>query len=316
MCQKEELSRALAQASAEKSRAEALRVQLRDLDAQIEALTVREAELARQRRKEQADVDALESNGLAALFYAAIGRREEKLDKEKVEAYQAAAHHDAAKMQLASAQREREVRQAELDRLGDVNARYEAAYRAKLDWLRQNDPVHGAEIARLEAEKLACDDRRREIAEAIEAGRTAFALTMQMRETLYDAQNLSAYNVWGNNRLFAREKTYEKLLEARDTLQDLQNVLSKFRTELSDVWENQVDIPEMQDGLLDFIDVFYDGLFADWTNFDRIQESRTTIKELCARIEIVQEKLAQTGEAAAHRQADLQTALDRLVKTE
>ena len=84
MCQKEELSRALAQASAEKSRAEALRVQLRDLDAQIEALTVREAELARQRRKEQADVDALESNGLAALVYAAIGRREEKLDKEKV----------------------------------------------------------------------------------------------------------------------------------------------------------------------------------------------------------------------------------------
>ena len=316
MCQKEELSRTFALASAEKSRAQALRVQLRDLDEQIEVLTAREAELARQRRKEQADVDALEGNGLAALFYAAIGRREEKLDKEKVEAYQAAAHHDAAKMQLTSAQREREVRQAELNQLGDVNANYEAAYRAKLDWLRQNDPVHGAEIARLEAEKLACDDRRREIAEAIEAGRTALALTMQMRETLYDAQSLSAYNVWGNNRVFAREKTYEKLLEARNVLQDLQNALSKFRTELSDVWENQVDIPEMQDGLLDFIDVFYDGLFADWTNFDRIQESRTTIKELCDRIEIAQEKLAQTGEAAAHRQAGLQTALDRLVKTE
>ena len=167
MYQKEELSRALVQASANKSRAEALRVQLRDLDAQLETLTAREAELARQRSKEQADVDALEGNGLAALFYAALGRREEKLDKEKAEAYQAAAHHDAAKMQLANAQREREVRQAELDRLGDSEAAYQAAYRAKRDWLRQNDPVNGAGIARLEAEKLVCDDRRREIAEAI-----------------------------------------------------------------------------------------------------------------------------------------------------
>ena len=315
MYQKEELSRVLAQASVEKSRAEALRVQLRDLDAQIETLTAREAELARQRKKEQADVDALEGRGLTALFYAAIGRREEKLDREKVEAYQAAAHHDAARMQLASAQREREARQTELDRLGDVNARYEAAYRAKLDWLRQNDPVNGAEIARLEAEKLACDDRRREIAEALAAGRAANEQAMQMREILYDAQNLSAYNLWDNN-LRARTKTYEKLAEAQRALEDLQKALSNFCTELSDIIEKQVDMSEILDGLLDFMDGFYDGLFADWTNFDRIQESRTKVKELYARIEELLQRLTQLDAAEQPRQRALQEQLDRLVASE
>ena len=231
MYQKEELSRALAQASANKSRAEALRVQLRDLDAQLETLTAREAELARQRSKEQADVDALEGNGLAALFYAALGRREEKLDKEKAEAYQAAAHHDAAKMQLANAQREREVRQAELDRLGDSEAAYQAAYRAKHDWLRQNDPVNGAEIARLEAEKLVCDDRRREIAEAIAAGRAAYDLADEAGKELSSAENWGMWDVFGGG-LFTDMVKHEKLRNAQGVIYSLQSALSGFRTEL------------------------------------------------------------------------------------
>ena len=315
MYHKEELSRALAQASAQKSRAGALRIQLRDLDAQLETLTAREAELARQRDKEQADVDALEGNGLAALFYAAIGRREEKLDREKAEAYQAAAHHDAARMQLANAQQEREVRQAELDRLGDVDARYEAAYRAKLNWLRQNDPVNGAEIARLEAEKLACDDRRREIAEAIAAGRAACDLADEAGKELSSAENWGMWDVFGGG-LFADMIKHEKLQNAQSTIYSLQSALSGLRTELADVERIDADLNVTVDGFMNFADYFFDGLFADWTVLNRIRDSLSSIGSVCANINSVIWKLEELDETEVKKQNSLREQLDRLVKTE
>ena len=42
------------------------------------------------RMKEQADVDKLEGGSLAAFFYNVIGKMDERLDKEREEAYAAA----------------------------------------------------------------------------------------------------------------------------------------------------------------------------------------------------------------------------------
>ena len=314
MNQREELSRALAQASAEQSRAEALHAQLRDLDAQIEALTARETELARQRDKEQADVDALEGHGLAALFYAAIGRREEKLDKEKAEAYEAAAHYDAVKMQRENAQRERDSRQAELDRLGDPQARYTAAYQAKLDWLRQNDPANGAEIARLESEKLACEDRRREIAEALAAGEHALDLAKDIRETLNSASSWATFDIFGGD-LVADLVKHGKLENAQKKIYDLQNALSGLRTELADVDNIDAGLTVTIDSSTSFADYFFDTLF-DLVVLERINRSIDEMDHVCERIRSVIWALRGLDAQEAQKRDEYQSALDRLVTTE
>lgn len=315
MYQREDLNRALAQAAAARGQAEALRAQLRDLDAQIAELAEREANLSRQRMKEQADVDALEGHGLAALFYAAIGRREEKLDKEKAEAYQAAAHHDAAKMQLENAKQDRERRQAALDRLGDVEAAYQAAYRAKLDWLRRNDPANGAEIARLEGEMLACGNRRREIAEAVAAGRAAYALAEDAKKELSSAEGWGTWDVFGGG-LLADAIKHDKLQNAQRTIYSLQNALSNFRTELADVGGIDADLTVTMNGFIKFADYFFDNIFTDWAVLDRIRNSLANVSDVCGRISSVIWRLEALDEAEQEKQNALQAALDRLVQTE
>ena len=52
------------------------------------------------RMKEQADVDKLEGGSLAAFFYNVIGKMDERLDKEREEAYAAAVKYETAAREL------------------------------------------------------------------------------------------------------------------------------------------------------------------------------------------------------------------------
>lgn len=76
----------LQQQTLEKRRLDA---RLRELYAQRETLKKQTEELEQARQKEQADVDRLEGRSLAAFFYYTVGRLDEKLDKERQEAYAA-----------------------------------------------------------------------------------------------------------------------------------------------------------------------------------------------------------------------------------
>ena len=69
---------------------------LRDLHNQKKELDIKVADLNRVKQDEQTDVDRLEGHSLAAFFYAVVGKKEEKLDKERKEAYTAYVKYDAA----------------------------------------------------------------------------------------------------------------------------------------------------------------------------------------------------------------------------
>ena len=59
----------------------------KELTAQRDTLADRLKKLEKSKLAEQADVDRLEGHSLAAFFYQVIGKMDEKLDKERQEAY-------------------------------------------------------------------------------------------------------------------------------------------------------------------------------------------------------------------------------------
>ena len=61
----------------------------KELTAQRDTLADRLKKLEKSKLAEQADVDRLEGHSLAAFFYQVIGKMDEKLDKERQEAYAA-----------------------------------------------------------------------------------------------------------------------------------------------------------------------------------------------------------------------------------
>ena len=68
----------------------------KELTAQQNALVDRLKKLEKSKLAEQADVDRLKGHSLAAFFYQVIGKMDEKLDKERQEAYAARVKYDAA----------------------------------------------------------------------------------------------------------------------------------------------------------------------------------------------------------------------------
>ena len=91
----------------------------KELTAQRDTLADRLKKLEKSKLAEQADVDRLEGHSLAAFFYQVIGKMDEKLDKERQEAYAARVKYDAALHDLSSVDADLKQIQNRLARLSD-----------------------------------------------------------------------------------------------------------------------------------------------------------------------------------------------------
>ena len=74
----------------------------KELTVQRDTLADRLKKLEKSKLAEQADVDRLEGHSLAAFFYQVIGKMDEKMDKERQEAYAARVKYDVALHDLSS----------------------------------------------------------------------------------------------------------------------------------------------------------------------------------------------------------------------
>ena len=92
--------------------------------------------LEKARWNEQADVDRLEGGSLAAFFYQVIGKMDEKLDKEREEAYAARVKADAAARELDSIDADLQRCRARLDQLEGCGRRYQEALAGKVQELK------------------------------------------------------------------------------------------------------------------------------------------------------------------------------------
>ena len=97
-------------------------------------------------------------------------------------------------------------------------------------------------------------------------------------------------------------------------VEKLQVQLRRFRTELMDV-KIDADIQISVDDFTRFADFFFDGLFADWTVMDRIEQAQGQVKKTRGQIESV---LRQLNGLIGLTQADMdrdRAALDELIVT-
>ena len=88
-------------------------------------------------------------------------------------------------------------------------------------------------------------------------------------------------------------------------IEDLQEKLRRFRTELADVdMENRANLQVNIQGFLRFADYFFDNIFTDWTVLNRINESKKQVLETKTKILQLLEFLKETqrrGSAAEGR---------------
>ena len=265
----------------------------KELTAQRDTLADRLKKLEKSKLAEQADVDRLEGHSLAAFFYQVIGKmdekldkeRHEKLDKERQEAYAARVKYDAALHDLSSVDADLEQIQNRLERLSDCERQYQAALSEKIKSIKASAHPAAQQVAESESRIAALKVQKRELLEAINAGKTALHTVNEVLETLDNAEGWSTWDVMGGG-LMADLAKYEKLDDAQEQIEQLQVELRRFKTELSDV-EITADLQVTVDSFLKFADFFFDGLFADWAVLDHINQAQSRVENTKGQIKRV-----------------------------
>ena len=243
-----------------------------ELEKQRSSVAERVQKLEKAKRSEQADVDRLEGRSLAAFFYQVIGKMDEKLDKERQEAYAARVKYDAAVRELSSIDADLEQLRAKLTQLKGCESRYRAALFEKVQAIKASSHLAAQQLVESEARIAGLKAQKQELLEAINAGKNALNTTNELLETLDSAESWSAWDVMGGGLAIDLAK-YSELDEAQEQVEQLQVDLRRFKTELADVKINS-DLRITVDSFTKFADCFFDNLFTDWAVMEHINQAQ------------------------------------------
>ena len=267
---------------------------IRTLEKRCNQLEDTVSDLKFAKEKEEEDVEKMQGRSLAVLFHKILGKQQEMLDKEQLEAYEAAVKYDAAVRELEAVKQSLNALRDEKMELQGSEDCYKRALRERIDELRRQKDTGGEKMTQIQEHKGELRKQQREVEEAEAAGRSALSIAESILDSLDSAKSWSTWDLIGGGGLVSDLVKHGHLDEAQDKVEDLQIALSRFHTELMDV-EIPASFDVRVDGFLKFADFFFDGLLADWMVRDRIQGSREQVEEARRSIEKIMDQLRSIG---------------------
>lgn len=304
---KDELSLLQAQMTYKKR----LEAMLQELRSQREPLRQKVAQLEKSMLSERRDVDRLEGNSLAAFFYHAMGKKEEKLDSERREYYAARVKYDAAARELEAIEQDIENTEEDLADLAGCEERYTRALEEKRLAIETAGTDLSGELLEKEQELTSLQVRQKELEEAIAAGTTVLRTASDVLNSLRNVESLSYLDRFGKNALadLAKHETWD---DAQKMVEQLQIHLQQFNKELLDV-----DIREtMQasiDRMLKFSDSFFDDLLAGDPGPEQLHQSHTQVNQALDLILGILRQLQTKLEEVRHHQSQVRQTVDSLI---
>lgn len=262
----------LRQLQAQCARKKKLEASLNELRAQRKAYADRAEELRQVLSDEQADVQRLEGRSLAAFFYQAIGKMDEKLTKEQQEAYAAQVKYDVAARELEGIERDLKRCEDERNSLWGCEARYDSLLQEKTLAVKAAGGPTAEKLLQLEERSGYLSSQKQELQEALSAGNAALSCADRILSELDSAEGWGTWDLVGGGLLTDLAK-HSHLDQAQASVKTLQTQLRHFKTELADV-TIKADIQVSIDGFLRVADYFFDGIFADWAVLDQIHQSQ------------------------------------------
>lgn len=296
----------LQQKAARKKQLEAKLNELRD---QRRVFDKKVSQLRVEHRSEQADVDKLEGRSLARYFCQITGKLEEKLDEERRQVAAAKVKLDAAQRELTSVDCEIQKIQSQLQALAGCEEAYAAALESKRNAVKASGTPDASQILEMEERIAFLESQKKEIREAVSAGRRALEMADSVLSELEDADGWNTWDMIGGGGILTHMAKHSHLDDAQEKVEQLQDQLRRFKTELADI-SVRADMQVNIDGFLRFADYFFDGLFADWAVGDKISESQASVRNVKSQIDSALSKLSSMDAAADRKIATLKSRIE------
>ena len=303
----------LRQLQEDMARKRRLQKQMADLESRKKQLEVREAQLREIREREQGEVEQLEGRSLSKFFLLITGKLEDQLTQERREAAEAAVRHDALVRELEDVKASiSDIRRELNGKLYSVEMVYERTLREKKEaMLASGDPL-AQRLMELEEQIGNLGIQKKELQEAIDAGKYALRIADSIQSSLSSAENWGTWDMVGGGGMISHMAKHSHLDEAQGKVESLQKALGRFRTELADV-KIAANLTVNIEGFARFADYFFDGLFVDWAVQDRIRNASGQVYEVRRKVELALGKLENMKAETERKQAALQKEQEALL---
>lgn len=293
-----------------KKRLEAMAIELRE---QRTLLQQKVALLEQKMILEKKDVDRLEGKSLAAFYYHAFGKIDEKLEGERREYYAARVKYDAAVRELKAVELDLECTEEDLQDLQNCESRYARAMEAKRHAIAASGTARSREFVEKEQDLIFLKSQEQELEEAISAGTAALRVASDVVQSLKHVEGLGLIDRLGGGFLMDMAKQ-EVLDEAQKNVEQLQIQLQLFNKELADV-KLKANLSGGVVRLLKFADTYFENLLTVETPVERLKESERQVDETRDLLLGMLRQLQTRLEEVRHRQVTMQAELNELIIT-
>jgi len=170
------------------------------------------------------------------------------------------------------------------------------------------------------AEKLLCMDEeygrlraeKKELCEAIHAGEKVQETLLRAEKSLKSAQGWGMWDLLGGGLISTAVK-HSRIDEAREHIHLVQQLLHRFKHELADV--KDIDLDLQIGGFKKFADYFFDGLIVDWLVQSEINKSLQRTQEQRDRVLRILANLRERLNGTDQRLQELEENRNRLVES-
>lgn len=220
---------------------------------------------------ERLDVEKLEGKSFSGVVLSIIGKKEERLDKERQEYLTAKLKYDECVSIINDLSAELTNAKNELRNYQGSDEEYNQRIEEKKRMLINEGGEKGNQLRgyldRINDIKL----EMKELREAINAGERASEALSRVKDSLEDAKGWGTWDMLGGG-FFVNMAKHSAIDKANDHAHDFQRKLRSFMKELEDV-DQFIDVNVNLTSFQVFADYFFDGFFVDWFVQSKINDS-------------------------------------------
>ena len=292
-------------------------VLLQQREAAQRQLDAAHAELARLQeaaRIEAEDVKKLETFSGRRMWSLLKGSRTEDLEREQAESELARGRAAEAKARCDVLRDELERVWLRRDEVASAEGELVAATQAKEEFLIRTGSPAATRLTALAEEQGRLNSERREVQEALDAGRVALGRLGSLCSELGSASGWSTYDTFLGGGMISSAIKHEHMDRAAELSRSADQALAVLSRELSDVGAGQVaESLAMGDGTR-FLDMWFDNVFTDLSVRNQIRDAeirahriRQWVEHSLAGLRERHATISRRLEAGARERADLLT---------
>lgn len=259
--------------------------------------------------KEEQDVRRLEKSTLTGLLYSILGSKPGHVEKEKREYLAARVRFDQCRSAVDCLEQEHKRLTEELSSYENAESEYDALLKQKQEFLLTSGHESANTIHSMTSRLADLNGDKKEIEEAIEAGKTAVSILEKVLGLLRDGGTAGTSEYVGGG-IMMTSTNYSKIDETAHYVQEAQIALQRLKTELNDIGFEK-EINDKIESFEKYADYYFEGLISDYIANQKISDSVNVTYQVMIHINDIfaalDEKLKDVGKELKELQHRLET---------